>query len=128
MTMRPQTHGEGTFSLAGSPLAEGILDLRRVGGLAMPAVRDTFRYTVRVDGKTVYVGITNDLKRRTAEHHRRWPSAEIVKVGSATTMTNARSWENRRVRELGPTAARSTRNSIGPVQSGTKAKRAPRKR
>ena len=56
-------------------------------------VRTTFKYRFKVEGKVVHWGITTDLKRREAEHRRRWPNGCIEQVGSATTREEAWEWE-----------------------------------
>lgn len=55
--------------------------------------RTTFKYRFKVEGKVVHWGITTDLKRREAEHRRRWPSGCIEPVGPATTREEAWKWE-----------------------------------
>ena len=55
--------------------------------------RSTFKYRFKVDGKTVYSGITTDLSRREKEHRRRWPLGCIEQVGQPTTREEAWRWE-----------------------------------
>lgn len=57
--------------------------------------RDTYKYHVKVSGKIIYRGITNDLERRGAEHKARWPNSHIVQVGRRTTRERASDWERR---------------------------------
>jgi len=57
--------------------------------------RDTRKYELRDNsGKILYIGITNDLDRREAEHRadgKRF--AELVQIGRATTRDAANQWE-----------------------------------
>ena len=55
--------------------------------------RKTIKYLFKVEGKVVHWGITTDLKRREAEHRRRWPNGRIEQVGTATTREDAWEWE-----------------------------------
>jgi predicted GIY-YIG superfamily endonuclease len=57
--------------------------------------RDTYKYHVKISGKVVYRGITNDLERRGAQHKARWPSSRIVQIGRRTTREQALEWERR---------------------------------
>ncbi len=54
--------------------------------------RDTFKYQVRVGRTIVHGGITNDLKRREAEHQQKWPKAKLTQVGRRTTEAAALRW------------------------------------
>ena len=55
--------------------------------------RDTYKYQLKVGNKVVYIGITNDLKRREKDHQVNWPAAHIEKVGRLTTRSGALKWE-----------------------------------
>ena len=74
----------------------------------MSKPRDTFRYHLKVGRTTVYRGVTNDLKRREAEHKIRWPGAEIKRMGRRTTREAALKWE----REGGKEIRSSTRRTL----------------
>ena len=54
--------------------------------------KNTYKYVLKVDGKIVYRGVTNDLKRRQAEHRVRWPDGQVQRVGEKTTMEQALNW------------------------------------
>ena len=85
--------------------------------------KDTYKYVVKVGPRTVYVGVTADFDRRAQEHRRRWPSATISKVGSATTRDRALAWEVKRVKTLGSSTAASVKDTIIahlPVRGGKK--------
>jgi len=59
------------------------------------ARRDTHKYEVKESGRVVHRGITNDLDRRSAELHRRWPNSHVKQVGNKTTRDGALKWERR---------------------------------
>lgn len=63
--------------------------------------RDTRKYELRDNsGKTLYIGITNDLDRREAEHRadgKRF--AELVQIGRATTRDAANQWETAAIQD-----------------------------
>ena len=59
----------------------------------MAKPRDTYKYVLKVRGKIVHGGITNDLGRREDEHQQKWPDATIEQVGRRTTRDAARQWE-----------------------------------
>ncbi len=89
----------------------------------MASTKDTYKYVVKLGSRTVYVGVTADLDRRAEEHRRRWPSATISKVGSATTRARALAWEAERVKTLGSSTAASVKDTIVahlPVRDGKK--------
>ena len=69
------------------------------------AVKTTFKYRFKVDGKVVHWGITTDLKRRETEHRRRWPSGCIEQVGPATTREEAWKWERQKAEQRFSTAS-----------------------
>ena len=62
------------------------------------AERDTYKYELRDGNRVVYVGITNDLDRREAEHRNEGMDfTSIHKVGNATTRSGAEEWESKRI-------------------------------
>ena len=71
--------------------------------------KDTYKYTVELGPRTVYVGVTTDLGRRTKEHRRRWPSATIKRAGQVTTRDRALAWEARTVKAFGSATAASVK-------------------
>jgi hypothetical protein len=64
--------------------------------------RKWHKYDFKVGHKIVHSGITKDLERREGEHHQRWPSGHIVKVGNATTEEAAREWETTKQKAITP--------------------------
>ncbi len=54
--------------------------------------KDTYKYKVLLDGKTIFKGCTYDLNRRECEHHARWPKCRVVQVGSKVTWKGAQKW------------------------------------
>ena len=56
------------------------------------SARTTHKFRLKVDGKVVHIGVTNDLKRREREHRRRWPTGQIEQVGRRTTREEAWNW------------------------------------
>lgn len=78
-------------------------DLRRGKTLIlcnMAQNRDTSKYVLRQGNKIVYVGITNDLERRTAEHEREGMKFTAVdKIGRQTTREAAEDWETARIHQ-----------------------------
>ena len=62
----------------------------------MAAGRDSYKYHLKQGNKVVYRGITNDLKRREAEHKERFPDSHIQQVGRKTTRDAALKWERER--------------------------------
>lgn len=75
----------------------------------MAQKRDTTKYRVVRNRKTVHVGITNDPERREQEHQRKYGrDARLVKEGRKTTRDGARRWEReqrKKGRPTGPEAA-----------------------
>ena len=63
---------------------------------AMSEPRDTYRYTLRNDGKILYHGITNDPERRAAEHKRDGKPGEMHIEGPRVTRDSALKWERER--------------------------------
>lgn len=60
------------------------------------AERDTYKYELRNGNRVVYVGITNDLDRREAEHRNEGMQfTSINKVGNITTRDAAGSMGGR---------------------------------
>ena len=68
--------------------------------------RNTTKYRVVTNRKTVHVGITNNPERREKEHQREYGrTARLVKEGRKTTRKGALAWERRqrdRGRPTGP--------------------------
>ncbi len=70
----------------------------------MTAKRDTTKYRVVRNRKTVHVGITNDPVRREREHQREYgKNARLVKDGRKTTRQAALEWERKQRKEGRPT-------------------------
>lgn len=62
------------------------------------AERNTYKYELHNGNRVVYVGITNDLERREAEHRAEGMNfTSIKKVGNATTRNAAEEWETNRI-------------------------------
>lgn len=62
------------------------------------ANRNTYKYELRNGNKVVYVGITNDLGRREAEHRNEGMKfTSMTKVGNVTTRSGAEAWEADRI-------------------------------
>lgn len=60
--------------------------------------RDTYKYELRDGNRVVYVGITNDLERREAEHRAEGMDfTKIQKIGNVTTRSAAEEWEADRI-------------------------------
>ena len=57
------------------------------------AVKDVYKYHLKVGNKTVHRGITNDLARREAEHKSGFPGSHIQQIGRRTTREAALLWE-----------------------------------
>ena len=74
--------------------------------------KNTYKYEVKLGSRTVYVGVTADLDRRATEHRRRWLSATISKVGSATTRARALEWEAKTVKALGSSTSSSCKGGL----------------
>ena len=74
--------------------------------------RDTYKYHFKQGPRVVYAGITNDLKRREAEHRENFgPDGYIVKVGRATTIGDALAWERDQAAKGRPTRRRLSRHA-----------------
>ena len=64
----------------------------------MPKKRDTYRYSLKDDGKIVYYGITNDPERRRDEHNDEGKRFESMNVTSpVVTRDSAEQWEEERL-------------------------------
>lgn len=62
------------------------------------AERDTTRYELYQGNKHQYVGITNDLERRTREHEADGMQfTRVEKVGPKVTRETANNWESERI-------------------------------
>lgn len=60
--------------------------------------RNTYKYELRDGNRVVYVGITNDLERREAEHRAEGMDfTSIRKIGNVTTRDAAEQWEADRI-------------------------------
>ena len=59
----------------------------------MEKARDTYKYHLKIGNKVVYRGITNDLRRREAEHQERFHGSRLEQVGRKTTRDSALKWE-----------------------------------
>lgn len=60
--------------------------------------RDTYKYLLVDGNEVVYIGITNDLERREAEHRSEGMQfTRIVKIGNITTRDAAEDWEAERI-------------------------------
>lgn len=60
--------------------------------------RDTVKYELYKGNKLQYVGITNDLDRRTREHEAEGMEfSRVEKVGSKVTRDTANKWESDRI-------------------------------
>ena len=60
--------------------------------------RDTTKYVLKDKNEVVYVGITNDLERRTQEHKAEGMKfTSVTKVGNNTTREGASNWETDRI-------------------------------
>lgn len=64
----------------------------------MTQKRDTSKYECYQGNKLVYVGITNDMARREAEHKAEGMKfSSMRKVGNVTTPEAASDWETERI-------------------------------
>jgi predicted GIY-YIG superfamily endonuclease len=65
------------------------------------AERNTRKYELRDNsGRTLYIGITDDLERREAEHRDDGKKfAEMVQIGRATTREAASAWETAAIQD-----------------------------
>lgn len=60
--------------------------------------RDTYKYLLVDGNEVVYVGITNDLERRNAEHRSEGKEfTDIVQDGEITTRDAAEKWEEKMI-------------------------------
>jgi predicted GIY-YIG superfamily endonuclease len=66
----------------------------------MAQKRDTSKYECYQGNKLVYVGITNDMARREAEHKAEGMNfSSMRKVGNVTTREAASDWETERIQK-----------------------------
>ena len=71
---------------------------RKDGKKLSMAKRDTTKYVLKDKNEVVYVGITNDLERRTQEHKAEGMKfTSVTKVGNNTTREGASNWETDRI-------------------------------
>lgn len=62
--------------------------------------RDTSRYLLKKGNEIVYIGITDDPKRRESEHKSEGKKfAKMEKVGPAVTRDSAFKWESERIKK-----------------------------
>jgi len=62
--------------------------------------RDTSRYKLKEGNEIVYIGITDDPKRRESEHKREGKKfAKMEKVGPAVTRESAFKWESESIKK-----------------------------
>ena len=57
------------------------------------AKRNTLKYTIRRRNKITYAGITNNPKRRAAEHKRAGKRGKLRIEGRRVSRSSARKWE-----------------------------------
>ena len=55
---------------------------------------NTYKYTVKINGRSRFRGVTTNLGRRTNEVRERWPDAVLVKVGRKVTRASGLRWAN----------------------------------
>lgn len=58
----------------------------------MEKERDTYKYRLALDGRTILRDTTYDLVRREAEHQARYPGSRVAQVGRRTTRKAALAW------------------------------------
>ena len=82
------------------PLQEMNISLHLINNLKkekmMAKPRTHYKYHFKVGNRIVHGGITNDIKRREAEHKQRWPKGHIKQVGAKVTEDSGRKWEKER--------------------------------
>jgi predicted GIY-YIG superfamily endonuclease len=61
------------------------------------AKRETSKYILKDGNKVLYVGITNDPKRREAEHRKEKDFQKMEIIGRAVTREAAEEWESNRI-------------------------------
>ncbi len=59
----------------------------------MSVKRNTYKYYLKKGNRIVYVGITNNLKRRDAEHRQGRGGIHIYKAGHRSNRLDALKWE-----------------------------------
>ncbi|MCY4259923.1 MAG: hypothetical protein OXC91_06635 [Rhodobacteraceae bacterium] len=59
--------------------------------------RSAYKYHFKKGHRIVHTGVTNNLKRREAEHRQTYGGGHIAKVGSATSRDMALRWERQQV-------------------------------
>ena len=73
-----------------------------------PGKRDTTRYHFKKGNKIVHTGITNNPKRREAEHQEKVTGGRLVKQGPKVTRKSAEKWEREQTRRGKPTTGYRT--------------------
>jgi len=68
--------------------------------------RSTHKYHFKKGHRIVHTGVTNNLKRREAEHRQTYGGGHIVKVGYVTTRDAALRWERTQTKRGRPTRRR----------------------
>ena len=61
------------------------------------AERNTYKYELTKGNRLVYVGITNNPKRREMEHHQDKDFDKMVIIGRRSTPDGASEWETNRI-------------------------------
>ena len=61
--------------------------------------RDTYKYELKERNKLLYVGITDNPKRREAEHRCTKDFSNMKVVGRAVTRESAEKWETERINQ-----------------------------
>lgn len=59
------------------------------------AERNYHKYQLKKGRRVIHRGITNDLRRREAEHQTEFSNSRILQIGRRTTKEAALNWERR---------------------------------
>lgn len=96
---------------AGAPRAMSKSEMQDTQGAIAPVIV----YGLAVGGRIAYVGITNNLARRTAQHAATRTFDSVVRIGSSQTRTGARIIEQNNINRLNTINNGMNRiNSISP--------------